>query len=821
MSRSKKGFSKDPHRKREREKYANPIASREFIMDLLAEKSEPLPFEAIRQLLKIERGSDEHLALKRRLRAMERDGQVILNRSLGYGLIDKMDLFRGRVQGRGDGDGLLIDEDNQEWGLSAREMRKVMHGDTVLARDDNREFRGRKQAKVVEVVDHKIMQIVGQYQEQQNVGFVVPDDKRIAQTVQIDPADKGRAKAGEMVVVALTQRPSYNQPAIGKIIEVLGEKMAPGIEIEVAIRTYGLPHEWPKALKRELKAVDFTIPKREYKTRRDLSDLPLVTIDGEDAKDFDDAVYCERKRGGGWRLWVAIADVSYYVQDDTALDIEARERGTSVYFPGQVIPMLPEVLSNGLCSLKPEVDRRCMVCEMTISENGRLSGYQFYPAIMRSHARLTYNQVAKMLETGQSEEPTWNKLIPHLQNLYDLYKKLRVLRAKRGALEFESPEPLFLFSEERKISDIVLRERNDAHKIIEECMILANISAAKFLEKHDIKALVRNHLGPNEKKLNALKQYLAEKGLALRSKGDPTPEDYAELQQRIAHRLDADQIQTMLLRSMNQAVYAPDSEGHFGLALKEYAHFTSPIRRYPDLVLHRVIKAQLAKETGKRASFEGRKRYSDAELDKLGEHCSFAERRAEDASRDVNDWLKCEFMQDKVGAQFEGVVTGVTPFGLFVRLHEYYIEGLIHVTQLQNDYYHFDQQSMVLVGEKTRMRFGLGDELQIVLSRVDLDNRRIDFDLLGMAGGGKKTKSKGKRGQRNAKAKADSSNKTGENAKTSSENKSRSANKGNASKGKGSRKADLVSSKSRKKKSTKKKLKKAVKKKKGGSRRRR
>ncbi|MEM9100866.1 MAG: ribonuclease R [Pseudomonadota bacterium] len=730
-SKKKRAIS-DPFFEREQEKYASPIPSREYILKRFSKLTQFVDFPVIRDDLAIAEESEQEEALRRRLKAMVRDGQLMLDPRTGYGLIDKDVLIKGRVIGKKEGDGLLITEDEREMHLSARDMRRAMHNDVVLVREGRGSHRGRREAIIVEVVEHGVTQIVGRLAQDNQNTIVIPEDKRIAHKILIPEANRGKAQYGQLVVAYLTEYPHIRTQPIAEIIEVLGDYMAPGVEIDVALRRHDIPHEWPKALWDEVNAITFEIPKREYTHRVDLRELPLVTIDGEDAKDFDDAVYCEKKRGGGWRLWVAIADVSYYVRPDTLLDEAAQERGNSVYFPGKVIPMLPEILSNGVCSLNPEVERRCMVCEMTVSQKGKLSGYTFYPAVINSHARLTYTQVGRLLEDEPEHYIPKNVEQP-LKELHALYQVLREQRLARGALEFESPEPVFLFSDDKKIDAIVERHRNDAHKLIEECMILANISAAKFIEKHEHYALVRNHIGPSEKKLEALQKYLQEKGLRLPGGLNPTPKDYAELLQSVEHRLDYEQVQTMLLRSMTQAVYQPQADGHFGLALEEYAHFTSPIRRYPDLIVHRTIKKILSKITRKRSGLEGRWAGEYAQLDAIGEHCSFTERRAEEATRDVSDWLKCEFMMDKVGQHYTGKVTSVTSFGLFVRLDTLYIEGLIHITQLTNDYYHFDAAKMVLIGENTRLRFGLGDTLDIIVSRVDLETRQIDFELTGLS----------------------------------------------------------------------------------------
>ncbi|CSD13737.1 ribonuclease R [Vibrio cholerae] len=538
---------------------------------------------------------------------------------------------------------------------------------------------------------------------------------------------------GNVVVIEITDRGTRNRGMMGKVVEVLGENMAPGMETQIAIRTHQIPHEWPAEVEQQVAGLTEEVPEEAKQGRVDLRALPLVTIDGEDARDFDDAVYCEAKKGGGWRLWVAIADVSYYVRPDTALDKEAINRGNSVYFPSQVVPMLPEVLSNGLCSLNPQVDRLCMVCEMTVSETGKLSGYKHYEAVMNSHARLTYTKVHEILEGDEELRERYKALVPHLEELHKMYQVLKSARDERGAIEFETVETKFIFNAQRKIESIEPVVRNDAHKLIEECMILANIASASLVEKAKEAALYRVHEPPGEERLTGFRDFLGELGLDLSGGLEPSPTDYANLMKQIGERPDKELIQTMLLRSMKQAVYNADNAGHFGLALKRYAHFTSPIRRYPDLLLHRAIKYLIAKQEGRnqdRWTPTGGYHYSFDDMDFYGEQCSMTERRADDATREVSDWLKCEYMQDHVGEELEGVVANVTSFGFFVRLTELHIDGLVHISTLANDYYHYDPIGQRLVGESFGAIYRLGDAVKVKVLAVNLDDRQIDFELV-------------------------------------------------------------------------------------------
>ena len=610
-------------------------------------------------------------------------------------------------------------------------MQKVMHGDYVLAQPNGFDRKGRPEVRIVRVLEANKKQIVGRFFLEQGIGYVVPDDSRITRDILIPDNARLGARMGQVVVVELHPRTAPFFQPIGKITEVLGDNMAKGMEVEIAIRKHDIPHSFPSAVEKQLKKWAEDVPEEAKRGRVDLRDLPLVTIDGEDARDFDDAVFCQ-KQGKGWKLWVAIADVSYYVRPKSALDTEAYNRGNSVYFPNRVVPMLPEKLSNGLCSLNPQVDRLCMVCEITLSAKGKMTDYQFYEAVMNSHARLTYNKVAKILEKDTALCERYASLVPHLQDLHDMYQALVKARQQRGAIEFETIESKFIFNALGRIERIEPVVRNDAHKIIEECMILANIASANFMAKHQEPALYRIHAVPSEEKLTAFRSFLAECGLSLSGGNKPTPTDYAQLLEQIKPRPDHELIQTMLLRSMSQAVYSADNIGHFGLALEEYAHFTSPIRRYPDLTLHRGIKYLLAKQNGskRKTTDTGGYHYQLEEMDVFGAHCSSTERRADDATREVADWLKCEYMQDHVGEEFDGVISSVTGFGFFVRLNDLFIDGLVHISGLANDYYLFDMPKQRLIGENSGMIFRLGDAVKVRVEAVSLEQKQIDFSLI-------------------------------------------------------------------------------------------
>ena len=732
----------DPHAKRESSKYDNPIPSREYILEQLEEAGKPLDRMAITDLLGLSGDENGIEALRRRLRAMERDGQLMFTRKKEYALISKMDLITGRVIGHADGFGFLCPEDgSDDLFLTAFQMRRLFHGDKAIVRISGVDRKGRREGALVEVLERANPFIVGRLFIDSGVGYVVADNKRISNDVLVPQENIGNAHHGQIVSVEIVEQPTRHRQAVGKVVEVLGDHMAAGMEIDIAMRSHGIATNWSNEVEAEIKNLTPEVPEKakNQKGRVDIRDLPLVTIDGEDARDFDDAVYVE-SNDKGWRLLVAIADVSHYVEINTALDKEAYERGTSVYFPERVIPMLPEVLSNGLCSLNPDVDRLCMVCDMQLDKKGKVISYNFFEGVMRSHCRFTYTKVAEIIENKDSElRQEYKEFVPQLLEMHGLFNVLLKRRKKRGAIDFDTTETRIVFGEDRKIDKIIPLVRNDAHKLIEEFMILANVSAAKFLLKNNMPALYRVHGSPKEAKIEGLKEFLAEVGLTLGGGETPAPGDYAELLASIQERPDMHLIQTVLLRSLQQAVYTPDNNGHFGLAHDAYAHFTSPIRRYPDLLVHRGIRHIV--RGGDASNYS----YTENTMRSFGEHCSQTERRADEATRDAVDWLKCEFMMDKVGEVFEGTITSVTGFGLFVELDKIYVEGLIHVTSLEHDYYHFDASHHRLVGERTGQVFRLGDHIVASVAKVNLEDKKIDFDLVSAERTPRKTASRKKK----------------------------------------------------------------------------
>nr|WP_207143781.1 ribonuclease R [Thiococcus pfennigii] len=730
----------DPHHQREAKKYAKPIPSREYIQQVLKEAGVPLAFADVASALALQ-DEEDLLALERRLGAMVRDGQLVRNRRDAFCLVNKRDLIVGRVIGHPDGFGFVKPDDGgDDLYLYPKEMRALFHSDRVVVRVTGQDRRGRLEAAVVEILERGTRTVVGRLYQESGVGFVKPDNKRLNHYIVIPRDRLDGARTGQIVVAEITDQPTKHTQPIGRILEVLGDHMAPGMETDIAIRTHDLPVAWPPEVEAESAAFTSEVPEQDKAGRTDLRRLPLVTIDGADARDFDDAVYCERTPKG-WKLLVCIADVSAYVVPGSALDVEAFARGNSVYFPDRVVPMLPEVLSNGLCSLNPQVDRLCMTCELYLSDAGKVTRSRFFAAVMRSHARLTYDEVAAMIVDGDPELCARHaELLPHLHELHALYRVLHATRAERGAIDFDTTETKFQFNEQGRIEAVVPLVRNDAHRLIEECMLAANVAAARLFERKRMPALYRIHETPNDEKVTDLREFLGQLGLKLPGRAKkPTTQDFAALLEAVKDRPDRHLIQTVLLRSMQQAMYSSDNVGHFGLAYPAYTHFTSPIRRYPDLIVHRIIKHILAGGTA--ADLE----YSKPQLQGIGEQCSGTERRADEATRDAEAWLKCEFMQDKLGEEFEGTITSVNSFGLFVELDDIYIDGLVHITALDNDYYHFDPVGRRLTGERTGTVYRLGDRLRVKLAAVNLDERKIDFVLApsGAQGGAAAGRGKG------------------------------------------------------------------------------
>ena len=728
-------MKKDPHQEREASRYEYPIASRELILALMSEIGEPASFSQILTTLSIQ-GEAETSALQLRLRAMVRDGQLVLNKGKAdtlYAVASKVALIAGRVTAHADGFGFLIcDEKRDDIFLSRRQMKVVFHGDRVLVRVRGKDQRGRDEGEIVEVLERKTTQIVGRvYFDNRKVAWLEALNRRIGHAILI-VGERIEVTLGQIAVANIIEQPSLHGIPRAEVMSILGEHLTPALEVEVAIRNNDIPFEFSHRVQTELEALPEHVTEQQKSQRADLRHLDFVTIDGEDAKDFDDAVYCEPRPSGGWQLFVAIADVAHYVQPGGQLDDAAYSRGTSVYFPQYVVPMLPEKLSNGLCSLNPDLDRLVMVCEMTLSPQGRISHYQFYEGLIHSKERLTYTQVAEWIQ--QKQFPRHEKSLSNLLRLHDL---LIARRKERGAVDFATTEITFDFSADGRIDKIKPLIRNIAHTIIEECMLCANVSAAKLITKYKLPGLYRVHEKPKPEKVNHLRGFLSGFNIELGGKEFPKPQDYQAAAKQLGRLPNGHILQIALLRSMQQAVYQPENKGHFGLAYTQYAHFTSPIRRYPDLLIHRLIKSiihsnQPCKEVRRwgKAKKAQHVPLSTSSLTAHGEHLSFTERRADDAVYEVLEWVKCDYISEHVGDDFPGVISGVTRFGIFVQLPELFVEGLVHVSSLRGDYYHYNQEGQTLIGERTHQTFGMGEQVKVKVARVDVDERKIDFELL-------------------------------------------------------------------------------------------
>lgn len=754
---SKKSSKSDPYAAREAAKYGRPIPSREFILTYLTRRNEPANFEELAEELHLQ-DAELQEALHRRIKAMLRDKQLERLRGGYFWPAGKRILVEGRVtieKGKTIKAWVVPKDGSSRILLSLEDARAVYGGNRVIVSTIDVKSEKLREGRLVEILEQRQIVVTGRFIREVGFCHVIPHGKEVAHPILIPQGQEHGAQDGDIVVVALIKQPAHWDKPLGQVIEVLGSENKPGIEIEAAARVYNLPQIWPEEVLKEISTLTQDIPASAKRGRLDVRELPFITIDGEDAKDFDDAVYCEEKRDGSFKLYVAIADVSFYVRAGTALDKAAEERGNSVYFPGKVIPMLPEVLSNDLCSLNPEVDRLCMICIMNIHGSGKITKYEFHEGIMRSHARLTYTKVAALLNNTASEEikKAYAEILLPIRRLANLYQALRSERERRGAIEFETVETRIIFDKNGKISRIEPIHRNDAHRLIEECMLCANVACARFLKKYKLPGLYRNHEGPPQDKLADLRIFLNELGLPLGGGKEPRPLDYAKLLRLVEKRRDANVIQTVLLRSLSQAVYSKDNLGHFGLAYAAYSHFTSPIRRYPDLLVHRQIRSVLRGQwTAKKHEEASTEKFQET-LVKLGDHTSMTERRADEASRDAVRWLKCQYMQKHIGNEFEGIISGVTRFGFFVELKEIYIDGLVHVTSLKNDYYYFDAIHHRLLGERTGIEYKLGNDVRVRVIKVDVDERKIDFELTHIPQPNKKKKVRKPKRQENKKSK--------------------------------------------------------------------
>jgi len=725
--RNRRGSAKAPRdnatQPRSRAAARTPQSPESAVINVLRKAARPLRLDEVTA----EFGPSGAAQAEQELAQLLKRGEVMLNRRGQYCLREQIaGMVVGTVQGARNGDGQLLPDDGSgAIYLPAAQMREVMHGDRLAVRIEATRFRGRAQGTIVEVLERRTREVVGRLHIEAGVAYLTPDNPRIPHRVLVPSQQLGEAVDGQIVMVELTHQPSRTSGPVGRVARILGDHGAPGMETEIAIHSHSLPCEFPANVLAEAAAFGTRIPQDAIAGREDLRELELVTIDGEDARDFDDAVWCERK-SGGWRVIVAIADVAHYVRPGSPLDVEARERGTSVYFPNRVLPMLPEALSNGLCSLKPDEDRLCLCCELRVGEDGRITRSRFFEGVMRSAARLTYRDVGEFLDKPSAKHaPKFERLRERLLALHGVYKSFIRARSGRGALELDTPELKLKFDEQGKVAALVEYPRNDAHRLIEECMIAANVAAARFLDRHKVPTLYRVHGLPELDRLETLRTFLREFGLWLPAPDEVTPDHLRDLLQKIGDRPDAGLISTAVIRTMPQAVYQPGNIGHFGLALEHYAHFTSPIRRYPDLVVHRGIR-QVLREGDPQELIEWH-----GQFPVLGQDCSFRERRADEATRSAVAWLKCFYMQDRIGEEFDGIVSGVVDFGLFVQLDGLQVDGLLHVSALGADYFGRDSSGFRMIGRSSGRIFKLGDRVRVRVTNVSLDDRRVDFELAG------------------------------------------------------------------------------------------
>lgn len=715
---------RDPYYRREIEKYGkNPLPSREFILLWLEEQGKLLTFPQIVKAFNMSEARGD--LLHYRIKAMIAAGQLMRNRQGFIGVSHKMDLVSGYVIAHPEGYGFLnVEGDIDDGFIPPQYMRELMHGDKILARIKHVDGQGRKDYVPVEILQRGQKRVVGKLLNNQGIFSVIPENRRLTQPIMIPKAALGDAVANQIVLAEITAYPSKHQQAIGTIVKVLGDEMAAGLEVAIAIENYNIPNHFSDAVRAQIEKMPDALQEADYVDRLDLRHLPMVTIDGISARDFDDALYAE-KRGENYRLFVAIADVSYYVKPDSPLDEEAYARGTSVYFPDRVVPMLPEKLSNGLCSLNPHVDRLCLVCELTITPSGQIKNSKFHQAVIQSHARLTYETVEKILFLQDPlMQESFAQLRAPLEDLRAVYQILRTAREKRQAIRFDFKEAEFLFDSEGKIESIQARKELESYQLIEECMVIANVAAAKFLQKHKLIGLYRVHDKPSAERFEKVFNYFAKLGFKTPSFDTVTVEHFAHLLKKAEGRQDRALLEKMILRSLPQALYSSENRGHFALALSHYAHFTSPIRRYPDLLVHRAIRHCLQEESSEVSL------YSLEKMDEMAKHCSMTERRADDASRDAMDFLKCEFMSHRIGDEFFGEISSVTSFGLFITLDEFFIDGLVHVSTLPSDYYHYDADNVRLLGERSGHSYQLMDKVRIRVVQVNIEDKKIDFELL-------------------------------------------------------------------------------------------
>ncbi|QCI24064.1 ribonuclease R [Buchnera aphidicola (Macrosiphoniella sanborni)] len=726
----------DLYHKKLLNRYRNSIPSRECILLWLKTCKNLISQRNLEKKFYIN-NKEQKKALRCRLQKMEKDGQVIYTKNHFYTVPENYKVVKGKVIGHKDGYGFLRTEIlKDDLFLSSEEMKFCIHGDIILAYITYSNVKKRSSARFLKLLEPNNTFIVGRYYINKNITFVIPNDTRFHFKIFIVASSiQEHISIGSIVVVKINKKSIRNIKMIGSITEVLGKKMETNLAIEIALRTYSIPSSWSHAVKSQLYDINKKIKKYNFENRIDLRHFSFFTIDDEDAYDFDDAIFCKKKNNAeeGWNLWVAIADVSFYVEPNTPLDKEALERGTSIYFPSLVVPMLPEQLSTDLCSLNPHVERLCLICEMSLSNSGELISYKHYEAVICSHGRFTYDEIDKIWNGDVLLQEKYKKNLKYIQNLLCLQKIFNKYRVSKKGIDFEKIEPKFVLDSNLRIKKIHQKIRNDAHKFIESCMILANIASACFIKKYTHPVLFRNHDSPKTENIVSLRIFLKKIGLKLLGGDTPKSIHYSNLLKKISNSSQYEIVQTVLLRSMKQAIYSPDNYGHFGLSLSSYVHFTSPIRRYPDLILHRIIKYLLLQNKKRNINqidnIYNNYLYNMNEMRNIGKYCSMTERRADEATRDVIDWLKCDFMHKKIGCILNGVISNITSFGFFVRLNQFFIDGLVHITSLNDDYYYFDTLNLKLIGKVNKNVYRLGDALQVKVMSVNLQERKIELSL--------------------------------------------------------------------------------------------
>lgn len=706
------------------------MITEQMLLDFMREKAyKPMTYQELEQHFGIEEAEDFKNFLKM-LNRLEEEGAIIRTRANRYGVPERMNLIRGKLQAHPKGYGFLIPEDPRQPDvyIHANDMRGAMNGDTIMVRILSKGVdTQRLEGEVARIVSRGNQQIVGTFQPHDGFGFIIPDDKRINRDIFVAKENYNGAVDGQKVVAEIIKYPEGRAAAEGRVVEILGHKDDPGVDILSIIRKYQLPEAFPEEVEAEAEQMPDVISESDLEGRRDLRHLPIVTIDGADAKDLDDAVYLERLENGNYRLYVSIADVGYYVKEGSPMDKEAYRRGCSVYLVDRVIPMLPRRLSNGICSLNPQVDRLTITCEMEFDPQAKIVRHDIYPSVIKTAARMTYDEVRQIVV---DENPEVMQKYEHLKDMFFLMKelalKLREFRMQRGAIDFDIHESKILVDEDGKPIDIVKRERTIAEQIIEEFMLAANETVAEHFYWLRVPFIYRIHEDPDSEKLMAFMEFVTNFGYIVKGTGNKVhPRALQTLLEEIKGKKEETILSTMLLRSMKQARYEAESLGHFGLAAEFYTHFTSPIRRYPDLVIHRVIREVLINGSLNEETIE---RLSE-KLPDIARQSSDRERLAVDAERETDDLKKAEFMLDKIGEEFEGIVSGVTSFGMFVELDNT-VEGLIRLSDMHDDYYHFHDRQMALIGERTSKVYRIGDEVKVRVARVNLDERTIEFELL-------------------------------------------------------------------------------------------